>query len=165
MLCKVLCTLHKDMLSVVYTTQDCDNYFVHQPLKRVFFNRINSLAKGVAQAKVMSPRRPHFSPFNGSKLNCHRRSGTGKFSYSSASIPQRHNFSWGNPINWAIHVLTVNWTVIRGAATSNLAIPVPELFWRLLPATPLFPCSSIGWTTVFCIGVHYTRMCWVWGSH
>ena len=40
---------------------------------------------------------------------------------------------------------------IRGAAPANLAIPVPWLFWRLLLVSHLFHCSSIDWTTVFCI--------------
>ena len=57
----------------------------------------------------MSPRRHHFSwghhlswdcNFNGSQLNCHMRSGTGKFSYSSASVPRRHHFPWEHYFNW-----------------------------------------------------------------
>ena len=34
----------------------------------------------------------------------------------------------------------------------KLAIPVPPLFWRLLPVPHLFPCSSIDWThqTLYC---------------
>ena len=109
---------------------------------------------------VMSPRRHHFSwghhfrcdyPLNRSQLNCHKSSGTGKFCYSSASSPLRHHFSWGHPFTGATPVLSVNWTVIRGVALANLAIPVPLLFWRLLQVPHLLPCSSIDWTQVFCI--------------
>ena len=125
------------------------------------FNRINPLAKGVAPAIVMSPQRHHFSwghhfrydcPLNYSQLNCHKSSGTGKFSYSSASAPHRHHFSWGPPSIWGHSLLlSVNWTIIREAAPANLAIPVPLLFWWLLPVPHLFPYRSSDWTTVFCI--------------
>ena len=46
--------------------------------------------------------------------------------------------------------MAVKLTTIQGAAPSKLAITVPELFRQLLGA-PLFPCSSIDWTTVHCI--------------
>ena len=114
----------------------------------------------MAPAIVVSPRRHHFSwghhfrwdcPLNGSQLNCHKGSGTGKLSYSNASAPRRHHFSWGHPFTGATPVLSVNLTVFRGVASANLAIPVPLLFWRLLPVPHLFPCSSNYWSTVFCI--------------
>ena len=72
----------------------------------VFFNRINPLAMGVAPAKVCGGTtlagEDQFSwgcPFDGSQLNCHNRSGTGKLSYSSASVPRRLHFSWGHTLN------------------------------------------------------------------
>ena len=118
------------------------------------FNIINPLTRGVAPAKVMSRQMHHFSwdcPFNGSQLNCHKRSGTDKFTYYSTSVPRTNHFSWGHLFNWG-HSCIGNWlNCHRGAAPANLAIPVPELFWQLLPVPPLFPCSSIDWTTVFCI--------------
>ena len=43
-------------------------------------------------------------------------------------------------------------TVIRRAAPAKKAIQGSRLFRGLLPEPPLFPCSSIDWTTVFCIG-------------
>ena len=52
---------------------------------------------------------------------------------------------------------------IRGAAPANLAIPVPQLFRRLLPVPHQFPCSSIDWTTVFCIGL-YSNLDVLWKS-
>ena len=42
---------------------------------------------------------------------------------------------------------------MRGAAPANLAIPVLRLFYRHGPVPHLFPCSSIDWTSVFCIGI------------
>ena len=45
-------------------------------------------------------------------------------------------------------------TVIRGAAPVKKAIHGPWLFKGVLPEPPLFPCSSIDWTTVFCIGLN-----------
>ena len=57
----------------------------------------------------------------------------------------------GTPWTGPTPVLAVNWTFTMGAAPANLAIPVPVLFWRLLPVPHLFPCSSIDWTTVFWI--------------
>ena len=59
-------------------------------------------------------------------------------------------FDGGTPLTGATPVLSINWTVIRGAALAYLAIPVPLLFWRLLPVPHLFPCSLTDWTRVFC---------------
>ena len=42
---------------------------------------------------------------------------------------------------------------------ANLAIQVPWLFWRLLLVPPLFPCSSIDRTTLFCIGINCAIVC------
>ena len=109
---------------------------------------------------MMSPRRHHFSCghhirwdclLNGSQLNSHKGSSTGKLSYSSASASWRHHFSWGQPFTGATPVLSVTWNVVRGGAQENFAIPVPLLFWRLLPVPHLFPCNSSDWPTVFCI--------------
>ena len=91
----------------------------------------------------MSPRRHHFRrghhfrwdcPLNGSQLNCHKRSGTGKFSYSSVSAPRRHQFSWGHTFKWGHSCIASLLNCHKG---SYLAIPVPLLFWPLLPV----PCT------------------------
>ena len=49
----------------------------------------------------------------------------------------------------ALQLTTVS--VIRGAAPAKKAIQMSWLFRGLLPEPPLFPYSSIDWTTVFCI--------------
>ena len=68
--------------------------------------------------------------------------------------PQLHGdttLALGTTLTGATPVMAVNWTLIREAAPANFAIPVPQIFcWPL--GAPIFPCSSIDWTTVFCIG-------------
>ena len=69
-------------------------------------------------------------------------------------VPPLHTeitLAGGIPWTGTNPVSAVNWTIIVGAPPVYLAIPVPQLFWRLLPVPHLFPCSSIDWTTVFCI--------------
>ena len=64
---------------------------------------------GVAPTNMAPPLRHHFrwghhfswgGPCNGSQLNCHKRSGTGKLSYSSDSAPCWNHFSWGHQFSW-----------------------------------------------------------------
>ena len=114
-----------------------------KPSEEELFNRINPLARS-----VMSPRRDYFSRghhfrgdwhLNGSQLNCHKGSGTGKFSYLSTSAPWRYHYSWRSPFNWG-HICIVSQlnshqgsgtgkfsyssAVLFCAAPANLAIPV-----------------------------------------
>ena len=94
---------------MVWFVIECRFLYRYKHSQEGLFYRINPLARGVAPAKVMSPQRHqhswgyHFSwdcPFYGSQLNCHERSNTGTFSYSSASAPHRNHFIWGHPLNW-----------------------------------------------------------------
>ena len=95
-----------------------------QPLAIGFINIINSLARVVAPAKVMSPQRHHYSwdcPFNGSQLNCHKRGGTGKLSYSSSSVSRRHHLSWRHHFNWGHSCIGSQLNCDRGSGTGKFS--------------------------------------------
>ena len=59
--------------------------------------------------------------------------------------PGRHHVSWGRSCNGSQLICH------KRCGPKNIAFTVSELFWRFL-GPPLFPCSSIDWTTVVCIG-------------
>ena len=124
------------------TNRTCIN-----PSQDGLLNRINSLTRVVALAIVMSPWRHHFSwghhlrwdcPLNGSQLNCHKRSGNSKLSYSSASAPQRHHFSWGHPLNWGHSCIGSQLNLHKGSGTSKLSYSCASaILLTLASATPI----------------------------
>ena len=117
------------------------------PSQEGLFNRINPLARGVAPTIVMSPRRHYFSwghhfrwdcPLNGSQLNCHKGSGTGKFSYSSASAPRIHHFSWGHPFNWGHSCIGSQLNCHKGSGTGKFSYSsASAILATLAGATPI----------------------------
>ena len=119
-----------------------------QPLTRVLKkNKINPLARRIAPAIVMSLRRHHFSwgyyfrqdcPLNGSQLNCHKGSGTGKFSYFRASAPWRHQFSWGHPFNWGHSCIVSPLNSHKGSGTGKFSYSsASAILATLAGATPI----------------------------
>ena len=77
------------------------------------------------------------------------------------AVPTPHkkvHFHRINPLEeWVAPAIQVSWPCSqlkchKRSGSSKKAIQVSRLFRRILPEPPLFPCSSIDWTTVFCIG-------------
>ena len=80
------------------------------------------LLKLICECGYSFSSRHHFCwdcPFNWSQLNCHRRSGTDKFSYSSASVPRRLYFSWGHPFNWGHSSIGSKLNCHKGSGTGK----------------------------------------------
>ena len=78
------------------------NLILPNPSQKGLFHRVHPLAIGVPLAKMVPPQRHHFSlghhfsPCNGSQLNCHKRRSPGKFSYSTKKMFMSANI-YGNP--------------------------------------------------------------------
>ena len=105
----------------------------YNPSQECLFNRINPLARGVAPAKVMSLQRHHFSwgttltgtaplvGVNWTVIAYDRSSGTGKFTYFSASVPWRHHFSWGLPFKWGNSCIGSQLKCLKGSGTGKFS--------------------------------------------
>ena len=90
---------------------------------------------------------PHFKwdgPFNGSQLNCHKGSGTCKFSFSSASTPRRHHFCWGHPFNWGHSCIVSQINSHKGSGTVKFSYSSASAILAIFAgATPISLQSNL----------------------